>query len=97
VQNRYLQKSVADLETVLIDVNCTNSKLLDENNSLKERLGKESEKCNDMTRHLQTVREAETVLPQEIVALKKQLVSLYKFVSECLNYSSPYLSRSHLR
>jgi ABC-type sugar transport system ATPase subunit len=84
MENRHLQKSVSDLEKMVLDVNCTNSKLHDENKSLKERLEKEFEKCNDLTHCLQLLHDKKTTLSQgsqEIVALKKQLVSLYKSVN----------------
>jgi hypothetical protein len=54
-QNKQLQKSVCDLERMVLDVNCTNSKPLEENKSLKERLAKKAEKFNDMACHLQPV------------------------------------------
>lgn len=66
-------------------MNCTNSKLSGENKSLKERLEKESEKCNDLTGHFQTLHETEAALSersQEMVTLKKQLVSLHKFEND---------------
>jgi predicted RNase H-like nuclease (RuvC/YqgF family) len=88
MEKRQLQKSISDLEAMVLDVNCTNSKLQDENKSLKQRLEKESEKCNELTSHLQPLDDAERALSQrteETVALKKQLVSLYKFVNECLD------------
>jgi hypothetical protein len=47
-QNKQLQKSVCDLERMVLDVNCTNIKPHEENKSLKERLAKEIVKCNDM-------------------------------------------------
>ncbi|KDR19230.1 hypothetical protein L798_06285 [Zootermopsis nevadensis] len=75
-ENRHLQKSIGDLEAMILDVNCTNSKLSGENKSLKERLEKESEKCNDLTGHFQTLHETEAALSersQEMVTLKKQL------------------------
>jgi DNA repair exonuclease SbcCD ATPase subunit len=100
MENKHLQKSIGDMEAVILDVNCTNSKLHDENKSLKERLEKESEKCNDLTSHLRTLRETETALSersQEIITLKKQLVSLHKFVDKCLKYSGSQLKESHLR
>jgi chromosome segregation ATPase len=79
-QNRQLQKSESDLERMILDVNCVNSKLHDENKSLKERLAKETEKCNDMACRLQPVEKALSQISQELVDLTKQLVSLDTFV-----------------
>lgn len=84
MENRQLQKSINDLETMILDVNCVNSKLQAENKSLEERLVKESEKCNDLMSHLQPLDDVERELSQrteETVALKKQLVSLCKSVN----------------
>lgn len=84
MENRQLQKSINDLETMILDVNCINSELQVENKSIKERLVKESGKCNDLISHLQPLDDVERELSQrteETVALKKQLVSLYKFVN----------------
>jgi predicted RNase H-like nuclease (RuvC/YqgF family) len=92
--------TVGDLEAMILDVNCTNTKLHDENKLLKETLEKELEKCNDLTSQLQTLHETEAALSersQEIATLKKQLVSLRKFVSECLKCSGSHLKGSHLR
>ena len=79
-QNRQLQKSVGDLERMILDVNCINSKLHDENKSLKERLAKETEKCNDMACRLRPVEAALSQVSQQVVDLTKQLVSLDTFV-----------------
>jgi regulator of replication initiation timing len=84
MQNRELQKSVSDMEKMVLDVNCINSKLHDENKFLKERLAKESEKCNDLACHLDPVETALSQASQEVVELKKQLVSFYTFVNESL-------------
>jgi regulator of replication initiation timing len=84
-QNKHLQKSVSDLERMVLDVNCTNSKLHEENKSLKERLVEETEKCNDMACRLQPVETALTQVSQEVVDLKKQLVSLDTFVNNVFN------------
>jgi regulator of replication initiation timing len=80
-QNRHLQKSVSDMERMVLDVNCINSKLCEENKSLKERLAKETEKCNDMACRLQPVETALSQVSQEVVDLTKQLVSLDTFVN----------------
>jgi len=80
-QNKQLQKSVSDLERMVLDVNCINSKLQEENRSLKESLGKETEKCNDMACRLQPAETALSQVSQEAVDLKKQLVSLDIFVN----------------
>jgi regulator of replication initiation timing len=80
-QNKQLQKSVSDLERMVLDVNCVNSKLHEENKSLKERLAKETEKCNDMACRLQPVETALSQVSQEAVDLKKQLVRLDTFVN----------------
>jgi len=80
-QNKQLQKSVCDLERMVLDVNCTNSKLHEENKSLEERLAKETEKCNDMACRLQPVETALSQVSQEVVNLKKHLVSLDTFVN----------------
>ena len=76
-----MQKSVTDLERMVLDVNCINSKLHEENKSLKERLVKETEKCNDMACRLQPVETALSQVSQEVVNLKKQLVSLDTLVN----------------
>jgi len=80
-QNKQLQKSVSDLERMILDVNCINSKIHEENKSLKERLAKETEKCDDMACRLQPVETALSKVSQEVVDLKKQLVSLVTFVN----------------
>jgi regulator of replication initiation timing len=80
-QNKQLQKSVSDLERMVLDVNCINSKLHDENMFLKESLAKETENCNDMACCLQPVETALSMVSQEVVDLKKQLVSLDTFVN----------------
>jgi predicted transcriptional regulator len=77
-----------DMEKTVLDVSCINSKLHDENKSLKERLAKETEKCNDIACRLQPVETALSQVSQEVVDLTKQLVSLYKFVNECFHYFS---------
>jgi hypothetical protein len=66
---------------MVLDVNCINSKLNEENRSLKERLVKETEKCNDMACRLQPVETALSQVSQEAGDLKKQLVSLDMFVN----------------
>jgi regulator of replication initiation timing len=88
MQNRQLQKSVSDLENVVLNVDCTNGKLRDENKSLKDRLVKETEKCNGMVCRLQPLETALSQVSQEVVDLTKQLVSLYKFANECFHYLS---------
>jgi chromosome segregation ATPase len=85
-QNRYLQKSVSDLERMVLDVNCINSKLNEENMSLKERLAKETEKCNDMECRLQPAETALSQVTQEVADLRKQLVSLDTFVNNVFIY-----------
>ena len=72
---------MSDLERMVLDVNCINSKLQEENKSLKERLAKETEKCNDMACRLQPVETALSQVSQEAVDLKRQLVSLDTFVN----------------
>lgn len=79
-----MQKSVSDLERMVLDVNCLNSQLQEENKSLKERLAKETEKCNDMACRLQPVETVLSQVSQEAVDLKKQLVSLDTFVNNVL-------------
>jgi len=51
-------------------VNCTNNKLPEENKSLKERLAKETEKCNDRACCLQPVETVLSQVSQEVVDLK---------------------------
>jgi chromosome segregation ATPase len=66
---------------MILDVNCVNSKIHEENKSLKERLAKETEKCDDMACRLQPVETALSQVSHEVVDLKKQLVSLDTFVN----------------
>jgi regulator of replication initiation timing len=80
-QNKQLQKSVSDLERMVLDVNCINSKLNEKNKSLRARLVKETEKCNDMACRVQPVETALSQVSQEVVDLKKQLVCLDTFVN----------------
>jgi regulator of replication initiation timing len=66
MQNRKLQKSITELEEMVHDVNCMNTKLRAENKSLKERLAKKT-KCDCVVCHVQP----------EIPALSQQLVSFH--------------------
>jgi chromosome segregation ATPase len=75
-QNKQLQKPVSDLERTDLDVNWVQSNLLEENKSSKERLAKETEKCNTMASRLQPVETALSQASQEVADLKNSLVSL---------------------
>ncbi|XP_069689418.1 centromere-associated protein E-like [Periplaneta americana] len=75
-ENKYLKKSVSDLEKMLRDVRYTNSLLQDENTALKENLRIQSEKCSEFANNLVPLHRLENSLSQsesEIAGLKEKL------------------------